>query len=174
MRQMRNGTNHTKRRALIIRSWVDATDYDKASDRILRWAKRREYHHIIAANVHVVMTGFWHLSFQRVIDEASLVTPDGMPLVWAMRHLGVKRQPRVYGPDLMLALCRKAAKQGVSIYLYGGTEDTLTLLRKALTQRHPTLQIAGTKSPPFRSLNQSEEKGHQGKKCRVFGQLLKS
>ena len=29
--------------------------------------------------------------FARIINSADLITPDGMPLVWALRTLGVKK-----------------------------------------------------------------------------------
>jgi len=47
----------------------------------------------------------------RTIHNRSLMTvPDGMPLVWMGRKCGAKRIGRVYGPDLMLALCQKTAE----------------------------------------------------------------
>ena len=35
-----------------------------------------------------------------IVKGADLVTPDGMPLVWAMRLFDVARATRVYGPTL--------------------------------------------------------------------------
>ena len=80
-----------------------------------------------------------------------------MPLVWALRLLGVKDQQRVYGPDLMLAWCERAAKQGLSIYLYGSTDQTLYKLQAYLQNCLPNLLIAGSHAPPFRPLTPEEE-----------------
>ena len=38
------------------------------------------------------MTGYWQKAYQKILNNAALVTPDGMPLVWAMRLLGVTKQ----------------------------------------------------------------------------------
>jgi N-acetylglucosaminyldiphosphoundecaprenol N-acetyl-beta-D-mannosaminyltransferase len=89
----------------IINSQIDATSYEDACNRIQTWAEQNTSCYIIAANVHVVMTGYWRPDYQEIINHAALVTPDGMPLVLGMRMLGVKGQSRVYGPDLMLAWC---------------------------------------------------------------------
>lgn len=141
----------------ILDVTVHVTSYQDTCDRIQTWARNKTSCYIVAANVHVVMTAYWQPHYQQIINRAAIVTPDGMPLVWALRLLGVSRQTRVYGPDLMLALCEKAATGGIPIYLYGGTEVVLNKLQANLQQRFPTLAIAGAYSPPFRPLTPEEE-----------------
>jgi N-acetylglucosaminyldiphosphoundecaprenol N-acetyl-beta-D-mannosaminyltransferase len=141
----------------ILGSRVDATSYTDACDRIQAWAEVRNSCYIVAANVHVVMTAYWQRQYKKIINQAALVTPDGMPLVWALRLLGMKGQARVYGPDLMLAWCDRAAQLKMPIYLYGGSESMLEKLRHNLTQRFPGLAIAGSYAPPFRPLTLEEE-----------------
>jgi len=141
----------------ILRSRVDGTSYSDACDRIQQWAIAAESCYVVAANVHVLMTAYWDARYRAVMRGARLVTPDGMPLVWAMRLLGVPQQMRVYGPDLMLAWCQRAAQVGLPIYLYGGTEPMLERLSANLRDRFPGLVIAGTHAPPFRPLSPQEE-----------------
>ena len=141
----------------IIGSRVDATSYEDACNRIVAWAEARLSCYAIAANVHVLTTAHWDRSYRKVLAGAKLVTPDGMPLVWALRLLGFPQQQRVYGPDLMLALCDRLSSTDLSIYLYGGTDDTLERLQTNLLQTYPTLKIAGSYSPPFRPLTPAEE-----------------
>lgn len=135
---------------------IDATSYGGACDLIQAWATTRRSCYIVAANVHVVMTAYWQRAYRTVLQGAVLVTPDGMPLVWGLRRLGRVRQSRVYGPDLMLAWCGRAASHGLPIFLYGSTPETLSKLAANLRQQFPALQIAGTKAPPFRSLTIEE------------------
>ncbi|MBW4694492.1 MAG: WecB/TagA/CpsF family glycosyltransferase [Lyngbya sp. HA4199-MV5] len=142
----------------ILRTRVDATSYADACDRIQAWATAKRSCYVVAANVHVVMTGYWQRSFQKVINGAALVTPDGMPLVMGLRLLGIKQQQRVYGPDLMLAWCDRAAQTGMPIYLYGGTKPMLETLQQRLQDRFSGLVIAGIYAPPFRPLTSEEEK----------------
>ena len=103
------------------------------------------------------MMGYWQKRYREILNRAALVTPDGMPLVWAMRLLGIKQQTRVYGPDLMLEWCDRASKLQIPIYLYGGTNSTLEKLQTNLKQKFPNLIIAGVHSPPFRPLSMAEE-----------------
>jgi N-acetylglucosaminyldiphosphoundecaprenol N-acetyl-beta-D-mannosaminyltransferase len=142
----------------ILRTRIDATSYDDACDRILCWANNNTSCYIVAANVHVVTTAYWDKAYQNIINNAALVTPDGMPLVWGMRWLGIGQQKRVYGPDLMLAWCDRASQTQTPIYLYGGTTATLEKLTSKLQQQFPHLIIAGKHSPPFRPLTAAEER----------------
>lgn len=135
---------------------VDATSYEQATRRILEWA-REGGRYVCAANVHVVMEAHDDPSFQAAVNGASLVTPDGMPLVWALRLLGVPRQARVYGPTLMLRVCAAAAEQGVPVGFYGGRPEHLAPLVDRLGRRFSRLRIAYAEAPPFRPLSPEED-----------------
>lgn len=141
----------------VLGTALSCTSYADACDRILAWAKGRTSCYIVAANVHVVMTAYWQHTYQRVVNGAALVTPDGMPLVLALRLLGYRQQTRVYGPDLMLAWCERAVREQLPIYLYGSTPTTLATLQHNLEQEFPGLVIAGSHAPPFRPLTEAEE-----------------
>jgi len=95
---------------------------------------------------------------QRVRNAAGLVTPDGMPLVWLARLRGLEHVERVYGPDLMLALCRRSISKGYRHFLYGGAEGVPDRLAKRLKRRYPGLRIVGSYSPPFHPLTDEEDK----------------
>ena len=141
----------------VLDVWLDATSYDSACDCIQTLIEGDQSSYIVAANVHVVMTAYWHRKYRDIINKAALVTPDGMPLVWGMRWLGARYQPRVYGPDLMMAWCDRAQAQNLPIYLYGSTVETLSKLSNNLQSTFPELKIAGVHSPPFRTLSAEEE-----------------
>jgi exopolysaccharide biosynthesis WecB/TagA/CpsF family protein len=70
---------------------------------------------------------------------------------------GTRLPERVYGPELTLRLCRRAAEEGISIYLFGGSPDVLEQLKANLERRFPGLFIAGSESPPFRRLTPEED-----------------
>jgi exopolysaccharide biosynthesis WecB/TagA/CpsF family protein len=63
---------------------------------------------------------------------------------------------RVYGPDLMLAVCDAGRAWYPRHYLCGGIQAGQTL-RQRLQSRFPGLNVVGTFTPPFRALNEAEE-----------------
>jgi N-acetylglucosaminyldiphosphoundecaprenol N-acetyl-beta-D-mannosaminyltransferase len=87
-----------------------------------------------------------------IFNESWLTTPDGMPLVW----LGPRGVERVYGPDLMLAVCDTGRAAGLTHFLLGGVHGVAEDLKQKLTARFPGLAIIGTFSPPYRPLDANE------------------
>ena len=84
--------------------------YDEVLDWIDAMVASRSPGYLIAAAVHLVMLAQEDASIREAVLGASLVVPDGQPLVWALRLLGHREiSARVYGPDLMLACCERAA-----------------------------------------------------------------
>ena len=85
------------------------------------------------------------------------MTPDGVPLVWALKLLGIKEAERVYGPTLTPYVCKAAAKEGVPVGFYGGTDEVLTKMQNYLEQKIPNLNVAYVYSPPYRPLTEDED-----------------
>ncbi|MGH0032594.1 MAG: WecB/TagA/CpsF family glycosyltransferase [Myxococcota bacterium] len=135
---------------------VDATDYVHATETILSQAESGGGVTCIAT-VHMVMEACDDPGFQRLVNAADLVTPDGMPLVWMLRALGVGDAKRVYGPDLTPLVCEAAARRGVPVGFYGGDAATLEALVDRLRARFPGLRIDFAHSPPFRALTVEED-----------------
>jgi N-acetylglucosaminyldiphosphoundecaprenol N-acetyl-beta-D-mannosaminyltransferase len=84
-----------------------------------------------------------------LIDGASLVVPDGMPLVWASRLRGAGLPERVTGASLISTLTEAAARHGRSIYLLGGEPGVAPGAASRLRGRYPGLIVAGTDAPPM-------------------------
>jgi N-acetylglucosaminyldiphosphoundecaprenol N-acetyl-beta-D-mannosaminyltransferase len=141
----------------VLGTRVDATSYDDASRRILGWATSGESRYVCVASVNNVMVARKDPAFHRIMHEADLVTPDGMPLVWALRRLGIPNAARVRGTDLMIAVLRRAAEAGVPVGLYGGDPGILELLVDRLGRALPRLDLAYAHSPPFRALTPEED-----------------
>ena len=92
-------------------------------------------------------------ALRKIFNTSWLTTPDGMPLVW----LGPRGVERVYGPDLMLAVCEAGRVIGLTHYFYGGAPGVAEELRAKLCARFPGLAVVGTFTPPFRPLNAAED-----------------
>jgi N-acetylglucosaminyldiphosphoundecaprenol N-acetyl-beta-D-mannosaminyltransferase len=151
----------------ILRTRVDATSYRHACDQVMEWAAAGESRYVCVATVNNLIEGVDDPGYNALMEAADLVTPDGMPLVWGLRLLGVPDASRVYGPDLTPLVCAAAAQRGIPVGFYGGQDDVLDDLAAALTARYPGLRIAYRWSPPFRPLTADEE-------ARVTDELARS
>lgn len=145
----------SSRRILGMR--VDATSYADAAATVVGWAGRGESRTVAVATVNNVIECRDDPGYLDVMNGADLVTPDGMPLVWALRLLGVRDATRVYGPDLTPVLCEAAARAGIPVGFYGGEPAVLDRLVEVMRARTPALEVAYAYSPPFRALSPQEE-----------------
>jgi N-acetylglucosaminyldiphosphoundecaprenol N-acetyl-beta-D-mannosaminyltransferase len=130
---------------------VSAVDYDGVMDWMDGTVAARGRGYICVAATHTVMVAQEDDAAMDAVLGASLVVPDGQPLVWALRALGRPLPDRVYGPDLMLRHCERAAANGSRIFLYGGrNQGALVQLTLNLRRHFPVLRVVGGCSPPFR------------------------
>ncbi|HEY8770076.1 MAG TPA: WecB/TagA/CpsF family glycosyltransferase [Thermoleophilaceae bacterium] len=137
---------------------VAVTDYDEVMSVMDRLVETREKGYFCAAPVHAVMVAQDEPETLAALRGATLVVPDGMPLVWAVNMLGEQLENRVYGPELMLRYSDRCAERGHRVWLYGGRDQgSLAQLALSLRRRHPGIQIVGGYSPPFRPLTREEE-----------------
>lgn len=146
----------------------DATTYADASARILRWAAANESRTVFCSNTHSAVeardsardrrTYGW--SFRDVLNAADLNTPDGVPVVWALRYLGIASAERVYGPDLTLRVLRDAAAAGVPVAFYGSSPVTLAALAARLPALAPGLDVRAMIAPPYRPLTDAEDRAY--------------
>ncbi|MBX5156377.1 WecB/TagA/CpsF family glycosyltransferase [Rhizobium sp. NZLR1b] len=116
---------------------------------------RKEY--VCVRDAHGIVRCQDDPELRSIHNRAFLVTPDGMPLVWALRHAGHAESDRVYGPDLMLSVFDAGSAKGLRHFLYGATAETLEQLQARLLAKYPQARIVGSYAPPFRKLSTREE-----------------
>jgi N-acetylglucosaminyldiphosphoundecaprenol N-acetyl-beta-D-mannosaminyltransferase len=136
---------------------VSAVDYESAESTIVEAAIDRSVLAVSALAVHGLMTGALDLEHRYRLNHFDLLVPDGQPVRWALKWLHrISLVDRVYGPTLMLRVCRVAASKGLPIFLFGGTETLLAALCLNLRKMCPGLIIAGTRASRFRTLSAVE------------------
>lgn len=136
---------------------VDVLDWPVAVERICDWASRRESRYVSICDAHSIVRASREAAHGCHIASADMVTADGWPVAWMLRHLGHPQQKRINGPDLMQRLLVEAERRGLGVYVYGTTPATLSALEAALRSTYPGLRIVGLHSPPFRALTAEED-----------------
>jgi N-acetylglucosaminyldiphosphoundecaprenol N-acetyl-beta-D-mannosaminyltransferase len=131
--------------------------YTEMVDKIINLSYSTVSTCVFMANVHTFITAFQDINFANIIGQADIVTPDGMPLTWALRLLYGVKQERICGMDIFPDLVRKAESLKIPVFFYGGTNIMLDRTKGYLSANFPSLILAGTYSPPFRLLNIEEE-----------------
>ena len=142
----------------ILGILMSAVDYEAAADFVIRAARERRGAAISALAVHGLMTGASDRQQKYRLNHFDLLVPDGHPVRWAMNLIyGTRLPDRVYGPNLTLKICERAASEGFPVYFYGSTPEVLSGLRRFINKRFPTLIVAGLEPSRFRQLSSGEK-----------------
>lgn len=112
--------------------------------------------YICITGAHGIIECRANAELRNIHNNAGLVTPDGMPVVWSLRHLGAPHTGRVYGPDLLLAAADRLRDIGTRHYFYGGAPGVADTLANKLQTRFPGMVVTGAYCPPFCDLSQTE------------------
>jgi N-acetylglucosaminyldiphosphoundecaprenol N-acetyl-beta-D-mannosaminyltransferase len=116
----------------------------------------RDPHYVCLSNVHDVRLAQRRADVRRALAEAHLVLPDGMPIVWAGRLLGVRVPERVPGPAFMWKALTASVARGHRHFLYGPPQ-LMDGLASRLTEAVPGLRIAGLMAHSYDGLGPHEE-----------------
>jgi len=151
-------TGFLHRRANVLGVQVSALDLAGAVEMADRWlASRAGQGYICVTGVHGVMEAHADPALRQILNNALMNVPDGMPMTWIGRLQGHRRMNRVFGPDFMAAMCRISVDRGYRHFFCGGEPGVAGQLGQALQRRFPGLIVAGTWTPPFRTLHPEEE-----------------
>jgi N-acetylglucosaminyldiphosphoundecaprenol N-acetyl-beta-D-mannosaminyltransferase len=136
---------------------VSLVSLTTAVNTIIGWCQAGESQFVCVRDVHGVMRAQDDPELLALHEQAGLVTPDGMPLVWLARLRGHVEVRRACGADLVTELCAASPALGLRHYFYGGKPGVAERLVARLQERFPGLQVAGTYTPPFRRLTAEED-----------------
>jgi N-acetylglucosaminyldiphosphoundecaprenol N-acetyl-beta-D-mannosaminyltransferase len=118
-------------------------------DHIITASRSGEGGWVATPNIDICRLTRRDLALRSLVAGASLIVPDGTPLVWASRLRGDPLPERVAGGSLIFSLSEAAARQGCSVYLLGGAPGVPERAGEELSRRYPGLVVAGADAPPF-------------------------
>lgn len=136
----------------ILGYQVDALSVDACVNLVFASLDREQGKGWLAClNPHSYAVALDDAEFASALKAADWLVPDGVGVVYASRMLGGAVKARVTGSDVFQGLHgRMNARMGMSVFFLGASEDTLTEIRSRMARDFPSIQVAGTYSPPFK------------------------
>lgn len=133
----------------IVSLNIRAISYRKSIEEITEYAIMKKPSYVCFANVHMVIEAYQDRQFAKDVNSATLVLPDGMPLVKTLKWFYGIEQDRVAGMDVMPDLIRIASNNNLKLFFFGTTPELLEKIRLKIEQDFPKSDIVGLFSPPF-------------------------
>ncbi|HWI91656.1 MAG TPA: WecB/TagA/CpsF family glycosyltransferase [Flavisolibacter sp.] len=135
------------------------TNYKLSTKLIIKNAVRHNSFGVSALAVHGLIECYNRPQLKTKVNEIDLIVPDGQPVRWALNNFfRAKLKDRVYGPKLTWCVLNSANELGLSVYLFGSTENTLTKFAKNISHSFPRIKIVGTHVDRFRDASPEEDK----------------
>ena len=110
---------------------------------------------IVTPNPEIVMRAKDDLEFQKIINEASLVIPDGIGIIKGAKILGTPLKERVAGYDLICKLLEQGKDGSISFYFWGGKPGVAHKAMEKIKEQYPNLNVLGAHTGYF---TEEEEK----------------
>jgi N-acetylglucosaminyldiphosphoundecaprenol N-acetyl-beta-D-mannosaminyltransferase len=161
----------------IFGAKIDSLTFSEVLNKIDFFINSSVQHLIVTANPEILLYAWKNENYLKLINQASLVTADGVGLLWAAKFLSLKKSrnfifsifqaifigisliiydkysrnlipERIAGVDMLDKICQAAAKKSWKIYLLGGQQGIAELAAEKLQKKYLNLNIVGAQAGP--------------------------
>ena len=138
----------------ILGVGIDVLTMDQAVSTVRRWLTEPEKRMIFTVNPEIIMLAKDDPDFSRTLNQADMVTADGIGVVMAAKKLGTPLPERVAGYDLQLRLFAEAE---ASYYFWGAAEGVAAEAAQKIMAKYPKAKVVGTHNGYFKEIEEIAE-----------------
>ena len=102
--------------------------------------------HVVTANPEIMMHGDRNADYARLLlNERTLITPDGIGIVKAANFLKCPVLERIPGVEMVQELLKILDQHQLSLYCYGSKAEVLEKFHHVLKENYPDIKVVGLK-----------------------------
>jgi N-acetylglucosaminyldiphosphoundecaprenol N-acetyl-beta-D-mannosaminyltransferase len=133
---------------------IDRTDMATVVHAIKAAAGRTVPFLISTPNLNFLVNGLSDPEFRESLLLSDLCPPDGMPIIWIARLLGLPIKERVAGSDIFEALKFAGCSDSpMKVFLFGGAKNVAATAAERLNTESSGMICVGSLCPPFCSVD---------------------
>lgn len=132
-----------KDRLNILGVGVDKCTMDEATDFLVSATETEGLTSVYTPNSEIILHAYKNPDYAEVLNRGSLITADGIGVVYASKILGHALPERVSGFDLANRLLERVAHLGKTLYLFGGKPGVAERAAKKICELYPGINIVG-------------------------------
>lgn len=140
----------------ILGVYVDMVNIPQAADRIMRFLDEDKLHKVYTPNSEIIMAAYKDDSFKKLLNDADLLTADGIGVVYASRILGKPINERAAGFDIACEVLERINGTSRKLFLFGGKPGVAEQARDNLLKKYPALNIVGCRNGYFKPEEEPE------------------
>ena len=140
----------------ILGVYVDMVSIKQAADRIMQFFNENKVHKVYTPNSEIIMAAYKDEEFTKLLNDAELLTADGIGVVYAARFLKRPISERAAGFDIACDVLERIKGTSHSVFLFGGKPGVAELAKEKLGEKYPGLKIAGMRNGYFKPEEEPE------------------
>lgn len=150
----------SSKRTRILNVPVDMVDSREAMEIFRRLMKTKDCSLIVTPNSEIIVNATKDLELKNIIEQADLIIPDGIGLVYASKIMGVPLKERVTGIDFLNTILGSLEGSGQSIFFLGSRpgDGELPGIAETAAERmketYTKLKVAGTHHGYFKEADE--------------------
>ena len=109
-----------------------------------------EFHYAVTPNPEFILAADKDLEFQKILNQADLVLPDGIGVVYSAKILGTPLKGRVAGFDFACDMLDVLNEMGGRLYLLGAKPGVAEEAGRRISEGHPDVGLCGTHDGYFK------------------------
>lgn len=109
-----------------------------------------DFHYVVTPNPEFLLAAEKDLEFQKILNGADLVLPDGIGVVYSAKILGTPLKERVAGFDFACDMLEELDAMGGRLYLLGSKPGVAEEAAANIAEKHPNIVICGTHDGYFK------------------------
>lgn len=140
----------SSKRTRILDVPVDMVDGAEAMEIFRELMKTDDCSLIVTPNSEIIVNATKDPELKRIIEQADLIIPDGIGLVYASRIMGIPLKERVTGIDFLESILVYLQETGQSIFFLGSkpgdgeNPGVAEMAVEKMKEKYPGLKVAGT------------------------------
>jgi N-acetylglucosaminyldiphosphoundecaprenol N-acetyl-beta-D-mannosaminyltransferase len=123
---------------------VSCVDEPTVLNLVKTWCQQSTLRTVFYVNAHCINISVEDNRYREILNQADLVYPDGIGVVWASFLLNGCQLEKITGRDWIEDFCSMANDNGFSIYILAGKPGIAQKAKKNLLKKTSQLQIIGT------------------------------
>lgn len=128
----------------ILGVHIDKINIDKASDKIIDMISEDSKHnYVFTPNSEILMQAYRNEEFKDILNSASLLTADGIGVIYASKIVKNPIDERCAGFDVACSLMKKMGERGYSLYLFGSKPGVAETAKETILNRFPGINVVG-------------------------------
>lgn len=154
----KDAANLSRRVYCVLGMPIDAISLKVAMQRVEAAATERQVFLISTPNLNFLVNSLSDEEFRASLLDSDLCPPDGTPIIWIARCLGLPIVERVAGADLLDQLqSRPSQTRPIRVFLFGGADGVAAKAAERLNRQSGGLTCVGTMNPGFGSISEMSE-----------------